>query len=672
MPRTINDSLGKITSADGQKVSTTVKNQNLYNEIADARDFSGVGIKDIATARKTDDNLAFTPTPVPNPKPKATANTSAPSTPNSYDDISGNKEGYSPNSEGLSNTGSGAEAALGTDYSWNKQGSSQAQATYTNDVLTAKQNLLNNRQTAENNAVNYQAQADMMKYQNNQNAEKVGWTGGYVLDQNRQMDYLKASIQAQMYGAMELQKYGYDSSLAAARLSYDLNQQEYARQYYQEAVSAALSEAQLTGTYFSAETKDMMSQLSVAQQKKNDKSLSQEERDQAERLEKQIEDWFSTNGISKEGVKTLEAWQQDQANELQWSNELWTRYQAALEAANTDISENPSTFIMLDENGKEMWDGTNITTGNWETMTAQNVGDYLLSGTDKTINQQAVNQFYSYLDSTITGEIEAGYKEWCIKNGYIKENSDGNTNITSKMNEATLLQYIEESGIIDRIKNKYSKGIEDKAEYSDLYAIFQNWDFTIKMPDGTQHTYTYKDLSNLDVYRDNNGIQGSETSVDQTGGVETDSNGNVTKSGYPSFIKTDFDKAKFPSGGSIDTSHYDDDVDYDLGEGVGGGTKNYNYDIDIDWVGNNEGCASGTFKGKYGDSAADQWTRSQNYLKAAFPTAANGDLAFDQWDILWIYYNGKWGYIQQSNLGGQRLKEDMKTYLNGGTPGRWK
>lgn len=473
MARTINDSVG-IVSVDGEKI-TNVKNPNQYTDIQ--KDSSV--LKESASSSGTvkpfsvDGKIA--------PSTRSTANST---TENSYGDIAGNKEGYSPNSEGLSNTGSGAEAAVGTDYSWNKQGSGQAQATYTNDVLTAKQNLLNNRQTAENNAVNYQAQADMMKYQNNQNAEKVGWTGGYVLDQNRQMDYLKASIQAQMYGAMELQKYGYDSSLAAARLSYDLNQQEYARQYYQEAVSAALSEAQLTGTYFSAETKDMMSQLAVAQQKKNDQSLSQEERDQAAKLEKQIEDWFSTNGISKEGVKTLEAWQQDQANELQWSNELWTRYQAAIEAANTNIADNPSNFIMLDANGKEIWDGTNITTGNWETMEGKDILDYIKG------NASAMNQYYSYLDSTITGQVETGFAKWCQTNGYISTDENGNTVVKNKNFQSALVKYIGQSGVIEQFTKKFADLNENE-----VYEMISNWDFTIQLPDGTTVTKTYAELS---------------------------------------------------------------------------------------------------------------------------------------------------------------------------------
>lgn len=338
--------------------------------------------------------------------------------------IEGDKKSYSPNSEGLSNTGAGAESAIGSDgkpigYSWEKTSADKAQKQYIADVLAQKQTMLTNRQNIANNAVNYQAQADMMKYQNNQNAEKVGWTGGYVMDQNRQMEYLKQSIQAQMYGAIELQKYGYDSSLAAARLSYDLNQQEYARQYYEQAVSTALSEAQLTGTYFSAETKDMMAQMSTADQNlmnlgaidkdgnpvpgfNPDNLLSSEDReayDRAVKIKDSITNWFSTNKISKEGVKTLESWQADQANELNWTNELWTRYQAALESANQDISTIASAFIRFDGNDVSYSNGI-VNTIDFSLLSDSEIKSYYEDGDQQ--KQQVASYFRWMLQDIVT------------------------------------------------------------------------------------------------------------------------------------------------------------------------------------------------------------------------------------------------------------------------------
>lgn len=338
---------------------------------------------------------------------------------------------YTPNSQGLSNTGQGAESAVGTEYTWDKKSKNTAELQYKADVLNQKQSMLNNRQTIENNGANYQAQADMMKYQGNQNAEKVGWTGGYVLDQNRQMDYLKASIQAQMYGAIELQKYGYDTSLAAARLSYDLNQQEFARQYYQDAVQNSMNEAQLTGVYFSAETKDMMSQLAVAEQKLQDTTLSDEEKAKAQQVKDSIYKWFSTNGVSSEGVKTLQAYEFEVEQQLALEQQLWVQYEAALNATKQEIANDPAIFIKYSGNKVSYVDG-NVETINFSTMTDDQIKAYFEEG---TLQSQQVTSYFNWM-------LED------IKTKYTKVTKDANGNETSTSNKQKI--YEESKALDDR------------------------------------------------------------------------------------------------------------------------------------------------------------------------------------------------------------------------------
>ena len=310
----------------------------------------------------------------------------------------------------------GSSAATGTQYSWDKQGADKAQNQYAQEVLNAKQNALANRQTIEQNALQYQQQSDMMKYANNQNAEKVGWTGGYVLDQNRQMEYLKASIQAQMYGAMELQKYGYDSALAAARLSYDLNQQQFAHQYYQDAVNVAITEAQITGTYFSAETRDMMAQYNVANEELKDlKDLSLEELEekanngelspeqmQAYEIKNNITKWYKSNGLgmTPTGIQTLAAWESEQNMVQNWANQQWTMYQAALESAEVKEQENADVFIKLDENGNPIYNGSIVETVNFRTMSAEDIINYI-----KETNADGKEQVFGYIDNSFEKNV---------------------------------------------------------------------------------------------------------------------------------------------------------------------------------------------------------------------------------------------------------------------------
>ena len=330
----------------------------------------------------------------------------------------------------------GASAASGTQYSWDKQGADKTQNQYQQDVLGVKQEALANRQNIEQNALQYQQQADMMRYTNNQEAEKVGWTGGYVLDQNRQMEYLKASIQAQMYGAMELQKYGYDSALAAARLSYDLNQQEFAHQYYQDAVNVAISEAQITGTYFSAETRDMMSQYNVADEVLKDLAntpldvinerikdgtlVLSEEQLKAVEIKKNIEAWYKANNVSTTGIQTLAAWEAEQSMAQQWADSQWSKYQAAMQTADNKVSEDINAFIKLDKNGNPIYDGASVSIGNFRTMSPAEIVAYA-----KETGTEGKQQVYGYIDNTFE-KIITDYLATTTK----KTNEDGSVTYT--------------------------------------------------------------------------------------------------------------------------------------------------------------------------------------------------------------------------------------------------
>ena len=364
---------------------------------------------------------------------------------NMYYDVIASQQ-VNPGYQAPEDTSAGSQAANGTMYSWNKQGLDAAQNQYNQEVLKAKQDALANRQVQEQNALQYQQQADMMKYANNQDAEKVGWTGGYVLDQNRQMEYLKASIQAQMYGAMELQKYGYDSALAAARLSYDLNQKEFAHKYYQDAVNVAITEAQITGTYFSAETRDMMSQLNAADQElglydESGKALSLDkinegikdgsiiltpEQERALVVKSNIEKWYAANEVSPTGIQTLAAWEAEQSMAQAWADKQWQMYQAAIDAANNKDAEDVNTFVMYDEKGNPIYNGNNVELGNFRNMTAEEIINYYNS-TSSTGKEQV----YGYIDNLFE-ETVLSY----VNSATTIKNSDGSETI--KINKNTL------------------------------------------------------------------------------------------------------------------------------------------------------------------------------------------------------------------------------------------
>ena len=117
-----------------------------------------------------------------------------------------------------------------------------------------------------------------------QTADKFGWSGGYALDAARQVEYLRASIQADIFSQQELQKLGYKSNLEAAYASAELELNEQAQNNYYQAQEMAISQAQLTGKYIDPAIADMCIQASAAQDIMKSKDPSSPEYQKAEKV----------------------------------------------------------------------------------------------------------------------------------------------------------------------------------------------------------------------------------------------------------------------------------------------------------------------------------------------------------------------------------------------------
>lgn len=356
-----------------------------------------------------------------------------------------------------SNTGSGLEAALGTDYSWNTKGDERAKMDYSADILKAKADYLTNRQQLESQGQQAQQQMDMQKYVESQSADKVGWTGGYVLDQERQMNYLKATIQAQMYGQMELQKYGYDTALASARLAYDTNRYDLALEYYNTALSRAVSEAEITGYYVSPEAREMMNEYTLASKVLNSSDSTEDEKLRADKVLQSVYAWFEDNGISRNGVETIA--HQDFIHTLRAAAE------AKLEYANKNLlSLTDGTFVKLDANGEIIYsdDSTRVETFRFDKLSSEEILKY--AATSNT----AAQQLDAYLDSLITKNLQ-GYMNTIIKDKTTGE--DGKTTITyNDINRSKLQQYLEDS-VAKTMKDLYETA-GDNEMYKNMLKSF--------------------------------------------------------------------------------------------------------------------------------------------------------------------------------------------------------
>lgn len=411
-----------------------------------------------------------------------------------YQDIQNDKQYASaPNTSTPtknSATGSGLEAALGADYSWDTKAEERAGLDYESQVLEAKSQYLTNRQELESQGQQMQEQVAMQKYSQNQSNEKAGWTGGYVLDTERQMAYLKQTIQSQMYGQMELQKYGYDTSLAAARLAYDTNKYDLALEYYNTALSRAVSEAEITGYYVSPETSEMLNEYSIASQIMNDTTTSPEDKARAEKILSSVYEWFEANGISKQGVETYSHLVEERTHKMS-IDKLYEYQNDAKNQISTD------TFVKLDENGNKVYGDTGMETIDFSKMTAQEILDYTKQ------SDAAKDQYLSRLDS-IAYEMENSFKTWCSSQAYLTK-EDGSLD-NSKDYISAFNDYIKSSEFADKIAKEIGRVLPDgssEATINDVKALIENWSVEIELPNGqikqlkasTENAYTNREVN---------------------------------------------------------------------------------------------------------------------------------------------------------------------------------
>ena len=243
-----------------------------------------------------------------------------------------------------------AAAATPLDASWKERATEQAGAQYGIQKERAIADALGARQ--ERDLTQKQAQDAMILrgYSDRQSAQRAGWTGGYVLDQERQHDYMKASIQAQFYGQKELEALGLHSALAAARLAYDLGKMELAHKHYMDQLSMQLAMAEVTGHMVLPEVRDMFEQRTAAQNLLDSVDLSDplvaERADvmRAQHIIGRIDEWAAQYNISPQGFATLANigfWQQIEQN-------LWERVEAARIVAN----QSDTTFLIQTADGQ--------------------------------------------------------------------------------------------------------------------------------------------------------------------------------------------------------------------------------------------------------------------------------------------------------------------------------
>jgi hypothetical protein len=271
---------------------------------------------------------------------------------------------------------------------WENTSEQQSAIQFQQNVLQGRQTSVQARQELEAQGQEMQTQLALGQYMRGQSAEKAGWTGGYMLDQKRQGDYLKASIQAQMYGAQELQRYGMETQLEAARLAYDLGKEQLAYQLYQQEYQKSITEAQMFGYYVSPENRDLLNQLRAAQGVLSDTNATADEKTRATAVKNQIDTWFGEQNLDPNDISKFA--------EITMEREQWN--QAKLDAVLATINDDPSTFIARKSDGTYE---TDPATGqylklNFDDISSTDLGTFLSRDDQSTGNKFADATFRSY------------------------------------------------------------------------------------------------------------------------------------------------------------------------------------------------------------------------------------------------------------------------------------
>jgi hypothetical protein len=321
----------------------------------------------------------------------------------------------SPTDLPLGNVGQYYNEQVPLQTTFEKKAESMAGKQFNQNVGQVEQTAVRGATELQTQGQQMQTQLSLGEYMRDQSAEKAGWTGGYMLDQAQKGEYLKTTIQSQLYGAQELQKYGLESQLEAARLAYDLGKEQLALQYYNEAYQKALTEAQMFGYYVAPETRDMFNQYQAAITAKN----ANPDDANAQRIIDTVEQFYGKENLTPADIRTFSQ------TTLEMQQIMGARFDAAMAA----IEDSPSKFLVKNEDGTYATDSLgNYITLDFADIAKNDLMTYLETDDGKAgtsdaavrsylrfLGQGTINSYFSSLGENETGDGE-GFLEWLSEN----------------------------------------------------------------------------------------------------------------------------------------------------------------------------------------------------------------------------------------------------------------
>ena len=565
----------------------------------------------------------------------------------------------------------GQSSGEGLTHSWDKEAKQYADKLYQQGKAEAESEYSVKASELKTEAQTSQEDLEMQRYTNAQTADKLGWTGGYILDQQRQMSVLKAGIQAQLFNTQELNRLGLESSLAAARLNADLKNQELAHQYYQDAITNAINTANVTGYYLSPEASDYLTQQRAAEQIMATSDPNSAEYAKAQNVINYVDNYFSENGLTKQGTKTLalisHELQQDQF-ELE-KKQLEISYIMASKQS-TEYTEGKAG-LYYDESGNTAFAGTSEDDPIGSGPDLINFSSIEPTELERICNLNSEGKNSSFYEQCVTyklEEIAKLYNNFLSTQGLSASEDSWKTFQENPTNKALIDNF-------NAIKNINITAFDKETILNGTAIPTSNFtlDSSLNM------TFTPKENQKIDGDDgEGKGKEENKTLTDKILTTKDDVSSSVT---YDEILNTEEGSHDYTShvtykvqDSAINGKGIDDDFDVNI---YWDGKKTKNYDLDVDWKygsGWSRFWASNNFGDDHeigGVKGKDAWNKAQSYLTSTYGKQSKDNFVI-YGGYLW-YYNAKlnkWGYVQ-NNAGGGKLLDDLKEAASGSRPARW-
>lgn len=362
---------------------------------------------------------------------------------------------------------------------------SQVKQTATESARYVAENISKGNQSYEQNA-----------YVAAQTADKFGWSGGYALDAARQVEYLRASIQADIFSQQELQKLGYKSNLEAAYASAELELNEQAQNNYYQAQQMAINQATLTGQYIDPAIADMCIQASAASAIMNREGIDKnsEEYKKAEKVYNYMAENLKARGNTKNGTVEITPVAIQTLADIQMEMEKLNFEQAKIQVLNSIVESGGIALPVIGDDGQIV---------SWTSSLSAAINNNLA-----TFYKSQPSAFDSKVEELMTN-MSTGYASWL-------QMKDANGNL---VNDGKSFE--------EFLKTAY----KNPSALTDLLKLVEP---TVKQGDDTvPKTYTQGDLT---AAKGTNGwtvtMGGTSGSTTATGDVNItkDNSGNITVS----------------------------------------------------------------------------------------------------------------------------------------------